>query len=115
MPARRSIEILAADRDLARTLGNHYNCDAWGRFPWEIAIKRGKKVSQNRTSLGDFIYTVLKHGGTVHELFTTDPDVPRPAIFARVQLTLEAKTEIERSTDYRFDPPPFVKTVVQEA
>jgi hypothetical protein len=96
----------AADIEKARALGNKYDCDVWGRFPWDRSERRGRGVSLSKASLGEFAYVVLSHGGDITNYFVMWPKVKRSAVFIRVKLTITAKEAIEAETAFRFDPPP---------
>jgi hypothetical protein len=96
-------------KEKARALGNIYDCDIYGRFPWDRSEHDGKKLTLSKSSLGEFCAAVLSHGGDISNFFCMWPDIPRSAVFARVKLSLDAKKAIEASTPWRFDPPPVVK------
>ena len=90
----------------ARAMGNKYDCDVYGRFPWDRSERRGKPVSMSKGSLGAFVHAILSNGGDITNFFTLDYTYPRASVFTRVFLSLDAKAKIEADTEYRFDPPP---------
>ena len=90
----------------ARALGNQYDCDIYGRFPWDRSERRGKALGLNKAGLGEFVHAVLSHRGDVTNFFCLAPQYHNSAVFARVRLSIEAKQAIESETKWRFDPPP---------
>ena len=98
----------AAQIEQARALGNQYDCDVYGRFPWDRSERRGKPLGLSKAGLGAFVHAVLSHGGDITNFFCLYPGYHNSAVFARVKLTIEAKNAIESETPYRFDPPPVV-------
>ena len=96
----------AAEIEQARELGNRYDPDVYGRFPWDRSERRGKPLGLSKSGLGEFTYAVLSHGGDVTNYFVMYPQYHNSAVFVRVKLTIKAKAEIEEKTPYRFDPPP---------
>lgn len=87
-------------------MGNKYDPDIYGRFPWDRSEARGKPLGLSKAGLGEFVYAVLSHGGDVTNFFVMWPKYHNSAVFARVRLSVEAKKAIEATTPYRFDPPP---------
>lgn len=98
----------AAQIEEARQLGNRYDCDTYGRFPWDRSERQGKALGLSKTGLGEFVYAVLSHGGDITNFFVMWPKYHNSAVFARVKLSAEAKKAIEATTPYRFDAPPVV-------
>lgn len=99
----------ADDITKARELGNQYNCDVYGRFPWDRSERRGKATKLSKASLGEFVHAVLSAGGDITNFFTLNKDFKGSSVFIRVFLSLAQKEKIEAETPYRFDPPPYVK------
>jgi hypothetical protein len=110
-PIYRTLEKKYAD-DIAkaRELGNQYNCDVYGRFPWDRSERRGKITSLSKASLGEFCYAVLSVGGDITNFFVFNKEYHRSSIFIRVHLSIAQKEKLEAETGYRFDPPPYAKT-----
>jgi len=102
-------EWLEQQKQIAKAMGNKYDCDIYGRFPWDRSERNGRFLTLSKASLGDFVHAVLTHGGDITNFFVMNPKVPRSAVYARVFLTIEAKEAIERETTFRFTPPPVVK------
>ena len=98
----------ATQIEQARALGNQYDCDIYGRFPWDRSEHRGKPLGLSKAGLGEFVYAVLSHGGDVTNFFCMYPNYHNSSVFVRVKLTVDAKNAIEGITPYRFDPPPVV-------
>lgn len=98
----------ADDYAKARALGNKYDCDVYGRFPWERSEREGKQTSLTKNSLGEFTFAVLSVGGDINSFFVFDHKYPRSAVFISVQLSIAQKEKIESETSYRFDPPPMI-------
>lgn len=102
-------EKYADDIVIARKLGNKYDVDLYGRFPWDRSERRGKPTSLSKSSLGEFCFAVLGCGGEINSFFAMMPSYPRSSVFIRVHLSIAQKDKIEAATPYRFDPPPTAK------
>ena len=89
----------------ARALGNRYDCDLYGRFPWDRSERRGKATGLSKAGLGAFVYAVLMAGGDITSFYVFSM-TQGGAVFARVRLTLEAREQLEKDGPYCFDPPP---------
>ena len=89
-------------------MGNEYDPDIYGRFPWDRSERRGKPLGLSKAGLGEFVYAVLSHGGDITNFFVMWPKYHNSAVFVRVKLTVAAKAAIEEKTPYRFDAPPVV-------
>lgn len=100
-------EKYAADILKAKELGNVYNVDLKGRFPWDRSERRGKTTSLSKASLGEFCFAVLSCGGEIASIWPFSPQYNRSAVFYRVFLSIAQKEKIEAETGYRFDPPPI--------
>lgn len=96
----------AADIEEARKLGNQYDPDVYGRFPWDRSERRGKTTRLSKASLGEFTYAVLKGGGKISCIWPFQIQYKNCAVFYRVWLTIAQKKKLEEETEYRFDPPP---------
>ena len=96
----------AKEIEEARALGNKYDCDVYGRFPWDSSERRGKMLGLSKAGLGAFTFAVLSHGGDITNFFCMHPQYHNSSVFARVKLTVSAKNAIEAVTPYRFDAPP---------
>jgi hypothetical protein len=96
----------ASQIEEARLLGNRYNPDVYGRFPWDRSERRGKALGLSKTGLGEFVYAVPKNGGDITNFFCLAPQYHNSSVFPRVWLSMGAKKTIEAETAYRFDPPP---------
>lgn len=99
----------AEDIKKARAMGNQYDVDIYGRFPWDRSERRGKPTTLSKASLGDFIHSVLSCGGEISSIWPFQPSYPRSAVFYRVRLSLAQKEKLEAETPYRFDPPPVAR------
>lgn len=98
----------AADIEIAKTLGNGYDVDLYGRFPWDRSERRGKPTTLSKASIGEFCYAVLRSGGAIYEIWPFQPNYNRSAVYYRVRLSIAQKDKIEAETPFRFDPPPTV-------
>lgn len=87
-------------------MGNRYDCDIYGRFPWDRSETQGKPLGLSKAGLGEFVYAVLSHGGDITNFFVMWPQYHNSAVFARVWLSVSAKKAIEAKTPYRFAAPP---------
>lgn len=96
----------ADDLVKARALGNKYDMDVYGRFPWDRSERRGKMTNLSKASLGEFCFAVLKCGGEISSFFVFNEKYLRSPVFVRVQLSIAQKELIEAETEFRFDPPP---------
>jgi len=86
--------------------------DAFLRFPWQLSEhydNRSKFPACNKTSLGEFVHTVLVNGGDIYQLWCMCPSDSRASVFPMVKLTVEAKEKIESETKYKFIAPTKVK------
>jgi hypothetical protein len=92
----------------AEALGNKYDIDLYGRFPWDRSEHRGKPTNLSKASLGEFCSAVLGCGGEISSFFVFNARYLRSAVFVRVRLSIAQKEKIEAETKYRFDPPPTV-------
>ena len=101
-------EKYAAEIAQARALGNQYDCDVYGRFPWDRSETRGRPLGLTKSGLGEFVFLVLSHGGDVTNFFCLYPQYHNSAVFARVKLSVAAKEAIETKSAFRFDAPPVV-------
>lgn len=98
--------------DKAMEYGNDCRPDAFLRFPWQLSEnwkKRSKFPSCNKTSLGEFVHTILVNGGDVYQFFCLSPTDSRATVFPMVKLTVDAKIKIESETKYIFVAPTKVK------
>lgn len=98
----------ADDVKIAREMGNQYDVDVYGRFPWDRSERRGRATTLTKASIGEFCYAVLKSGGEVASIWPFSPQYNRSAVFYRVYLSIAQKAQIEAETPFRFDPPPVV-------
>jgi hypothetical protein len=101
----------ATEEDIAkaRALGNVYDPDVFGRFPWDRSERRGKQLGLSRTALGEFANAVLSSGGDITNFFVMHPTVKNSSVFVRVHLTIQQREKLEKETPYRFDAPPVAK------
>jgi hypothetical protein len=99
----------AEDIEKARALGNQYDPDIYGRFPWDRSERRGKPTTLTKTVLGEFCYAVLSVGGELSSFWAFSPKYVRSSVFIRVQLTIAQKERLEAETPFRFDPPPVAR------
>lgn len=102
-------EKYASEIEEAKTLGNDYPPDLYGRFPWDRSERRGKTTTLAKASIGDFVFNVLRCGGSVDSIYPFAPNYHRSAVMYRVHLSISQKKLLEETTAYRFDPPPTVK------
>src|SRR3954466_6163770 len=91
----------ATEIEKARQLGNEYNVDIYGRFPWDRSEHRGKATTLTKASLGEFCMAVLSCGGEITSIWPFNPRYPRSAVFYRVRLSIMQKENIEAETEYR--------------
>lgn len=91
---------------LAREMGNQYDVDLYGRFPWNRAEHRGRPTTLSKASIGEFCYAVLRAGGEISSVWPFSPQYTRSAVFYTVRLSISQKIKIEAETAFRFDPPP---------
>lgn len=101
-------EKFAAEIEEARKVGNKYNPDLYGRFPWDRSERRGKPTTLTKASIGEFCFAILSCGGQINEIWPFNPSYKRSAVYYRVHLTMAQKDKIETETPFRFDPPPTV-------
>lgn len=94
----------------ARALGNQYDPDIQGRFPWVTRDYggEGKALTVSKTRLGLFFEALLRHHGDVSQLFAMGTG-PRNYVQASVRLTVSGKEAVERETGITLSPPPVVR------
>lgn len=99
----------------ARALGNQYDPDIQGRFPWDAdsygSPEPQKRLNLSKASLGVFFEAVLRHRGDVTSIYAMNPEYARSAVLARVFLTVQGKEAFEAETGFKLRPPivPSVK------
>lgn len=98
----------------ASSYRNIYDCDLYGRFPWDTELrgdqyddKTKKNVSLSKSCLGELCYEVLIRGGDLTNFFCLDRS-PRSFVGARIKLTLDARDDMVSKTRFVLNPPPIV-------
>lgn len=98
------------DIDQARALGNRYDPDVQGRFPWDCDSygnpEPQKRLNLSKASLGTFAEAVLRLGGGLDSFWCMSPQYLRAAVLARVHMTVKQKAEFEAETGFKLRPPP---------
>ncbi len=101
------------DIDAARDLGNRYDPDIMGRFPWDCDSygdpKEQKRLNLSKASLGIFVEAVLRLGGSITDIYAMNPNYIRSAVLARVHMTVKQKQAFEAETGFLLRKPPTVK------
>lgn len=94
----------------ARALGNQYDPDIQGRFPWVTRDYGGdgKALTISKARLGIFFESLLRHRGDVAQVHAIQPQ-PRSYVQALVRLTVSGKEAVERETGITLSPPPVVR------
>jgi hypothetical protein len=107
---RGNLVTYATEEDIAaaRALGNRYDPDVQGRFPWDAdsygSPEPQKRLNLSKASLGTFFEGILRHGGGVTSVYAFGKYV-RSAVVARVFLTVKAKEAFEAETGFKLRPP----------
>lgn len=103
----------ATEYDIARAqaLGNRYDPDIEGRFPWvtrDYGNPKGKGLSISKARLGQFFESLLRHGGDVTQIYAMGFR-PRNYVQAMVKLTIQARDDVERETGITLETPPVAR------
>lgn len=96
----------------ARALGNRYDPDVHGRFPWvtrDYGNPEGKALTLTRTRLGIFVESTLRHGGDITNFFVMYPDYPRSYVQAALRLTIQGRDAVMKESGIGIEPPPVVR------
>jgi len=97
----------------ARALGNRYDPDLYGRFPWDSAdygdSSTQRRLNLSKASLGAFVEAVLRHKGAITCIHAMAPQYPRSYVQMRVFMTVDAKEAFEAETGFKLSCPPTVK------
>ena len=95
----------------ARALGNRYDPDVYGRFPWvtrDYGNPKGHALTISKTRLGLFFERLLIHGGSVSQIHAMAHS-PRAYVQACVKLTVQARDAVEQETGITLEPPPVAR------
>ncbi len=95
----------------ARALGNQYDPDVYGRFPWvtrDYGNPESRALTLTRTRLGIFVECVLRNGGNITNFFVMRPDYPRSYVQAALRLTVQGREAVIKETGIGIEPPPVV-------
>lgn len=86
--------------------GNHYHCDLYGRFPWDMRGNQiGRTLSLSKAGLGKFVFEVLIRGGEITSFFVMNLS-QGSSVFPRVWLTLNDYDSFFADTGYMLNAPP---------
>ena len=103
----------ASEHDIARAraLGNQYDPDVYGRFPWVTRDQNGygKALHLSEKRLGGFFAALLRHGGDVTNLFVMRPGIPRCYVQAAVRLTVQGREAVIAETGVDIESPPVAR------
>lgn len=96
---------------------NFYNCDHYGRFPWDTEPRGNqhdtcRNVSISKASLGEFMYEVLIRCGDATNFFALGYGA-RNSVWVRVWMTLDARDDFVENTKYILNPPPMATLSMQ--
>ena len=97
----------AAETHHARSMGNEYNPDSQGRFPWDTS------VTLSQAALGRLAFFAHMHGGSLSSTFAlgNPPSVSAArgyTVFARVWLRPEKVSLVEGDARVTIKAPPMV-------
>jgi hypothetical protein len=95
----------------ARALGNRYDPDLYGRFPWvtrDYGNPQGKALTISKARLGLFFEALLRHGGDITSIHAMGR-APRNYVQALVTLTLQGREAVEQESGITLEPPPVVR------
>lgn len=95
----------AAETHHARSMGNEYDPDYAGRFPWDTS------VTMAQASLGRLVFFVHMHGGSLSSTFAlgTPPSLAAArghTVFARIWLRPEKVSMVEGDARVKIKAPP---------
>lgn len=96
----------------ARAVGNRYDPDLYGRFPWDSGDYGDpapmRRLNLSKAALGTFVEAILRYGGAITCIHAMAPQYPRSYVQMRVFMTVAARRAFEEETGFKLDPPPTV-------
>lgn len=110
-PRKLVTKATAEDIAAARALGNQYDPDVYGRFPWvtrDYGNPEGKALNVSKARLGLFFESLLRHGGDITQIYAMGIK-PGNYVQAMVKLTVQGRAAVEDETGITLERPPVMR------
>jgi hypothetical protein len=102
----------SAEIERAIEIGNKYNPNVYGQFPWDAGEyprdgRPHRSLNLSKASLGTFFEAALRHRMGISRVYAFDARYKQCAVLVRCHATLEQRDNFMEETGFWLAPPPM--------